>query len=123
MLLIAAILTIVVSLMHSILGGRRLIAPILRMDNLPIILGSVTNTKLTLRIGWHMTSLLWWGIAAILAIMHYRPESVAQAFLWMVCVVFGISGAAALILSRGAHKSWLLFFPVAAIAGYMAYTG
>ncbi len=123
MLLVAAILTIVVSLMHSILGGRRLIAPILRMDGLPVILGSVANTKLTLRIGWHMTSLLWWGIAAMLLYLHYSPESARLGFLWMVCVVFAISGASALIFSRGAHKSWVLFFPISVITGYMAYTG
>jgi hypothetical protein len=122
MLLIASILTIAVSLMHSLLGGKRLIAPILRMDGLPVILGSVANTKLTLRIGWHITSLLWWGVAAVLASLHFSPQLAAPAFLWMVCVVFAISGAAALILSRGAHKSWVLFLPIAAIAGYAAYT-
>jgi hypothetical protein len=57
MLLIAALLTILVGAMHSVLGGKRLIAPILRMEGLPIILGSLKNTRLTLLVGWHIASL------------------------------------------------------------------
>ena len=122
MLLIAAILTVAVGLMHSILGERRLIGPLLRMEGLPVILGSLNNTKLTLRIAWHATSLMWWGIAALLAYMHFSDGTVGMAFLWMVSAVFGISGAVALIASRGKHRSWVFFLPIAALTGYAAYT-
>lgn len=122
MLLIAAILTVAVSLMHSILGEKRLIGPLLRMEGLPVILGSLNNTKLTLRIAWHITSLMWWGIAAVLVAMHVAPGTVSVAFLWMVSAVFGVSGAVALVASRGKHRSWIFFLPIAALTGYAAYT-
>lgn len=122
MLLIAAILTIAVSLMHSVLGERRLIGPLLRREDLPVILGSLKNTRLTLRIAWHITSLMWWGIAAVLAYMHVAPETASVAFLWMVSAVFGVSGAAALVASRGKHRSWVFFLPIAVLTGYAAYT-
>ncbi len=123
MLLVAALVTILVSLMHSVLGGRRLIAPILRMEGLPIILGSLKNTRLTLWAGWHMLTMTWLGLAAMLAYLHFTPDHAGKAFLFMVAVLFAISGAAALVLSRGAHLSWVLFLPVAAITGYAAFTG
>ncbi len=123
MLLIAALLTILVGVMHSALGGRRLIAPILRMEGLPVILGSLKNTKLTLLVGWHIATLTWWGLAAMLIYLHFTPDHAAKAFLWMVAAVFAISGVAALGLSRGAHLSWVLFLPIAAITGYAAFTG
>jgi len=122
MLLIAALLTILVSAMHSVLGGRRLIAPILRMEGLPAILGSLNNTRLTLLVGWHIASLTWLGLAAMLVYLHFTPDHAAQAFLWMVAAIFAISGVAALVLTRGAHLSWVLFLPIAAITGHAALT-
>ncbi len=120
MLIIAALLTIAVSLMHSIIGERRLITPLLNMEGLPIILGSLKNTKLTLRTAWHITSLLWWGIAAQMVYLHFMPESLGTVFLWIVTMVFGISGMAALICSKGAHLSWVFFIPISLITGFMA---
>ncbi len=122
MLLIASALTIFVSLMHSILGGRRLIEPILAMNGLPVILGDIAHTKLTLRAGWHLLSLMWWGIAAMLAYLHFSTDAAGEVFLWIVSILFGVSGAIALIFSRGAHLSWIFFLPVAMIAGYTAST-
>ena len=115
MLFVAALLTVAVGLMHSVLGGRRLIEPIAGMDGLPVILGSVERTKLTLRGGWHMLSVTWWGMAVALAYMQAVPETKSALFLWMVAGVFGFCGAGALLLSRGAHLSWLFFLPVSAI--------
>ena len=66
MLFIAAILTILVGLMHSVLGGRYLISPILRLEGHPSILGSRENARVTLWAAWHATSLTWWGLAAVL---------------------------------------------------------
>ncbi len=66
MLILAAVLLIGVGLLHSVKGGKHLIAPILRMQGLPIILGSRRNTELTLWAGWHIASLFWWGNAAAL---------------------------------------------------------
>ena len=120
MLIVAAILTVAVGLMHSVLGGRYLIAPILKMDGLPVILGSRSRTRLTLKAGWHAASLTWWGLAGVLVHMQVMPGGTDAAFLTMVSAVFGLAGLAALILSRGTHLSWVFFLPVALITGYSA---
>jgi hypothetical protein len=122
-LLSAAGLTVLLGAGHSYLGERALIGPLLRMDGLPRILGDVGHTRTILRFAWHLTSLLWWGLAAILAYMHFVPAATSRPFLWMIVVVFAISGAVVLPATRGAHKSWVYFFAIAAMAGYAAVMG
>ena len=35
------------------------------MQGLPVILGSVARSRLTLEAGWHASALTWWGISAV----------------------------------------------------------
>ncbi|MEO0579262.1 MAG: hypothetical protein AAFZ58_11280 [Pseudomonadota bacterium] len=119
-LLGAAILTVLLAAMHSILGGRRLIGPLAARDDLPVILGSIVRTRVTLHVGWHALSLLWIGMAALMALMHWAPTLRSPAFLWMTTAVFGVLGLAALLLSQGRHLSWLMFLPIAVLTGRAA---
>jgi len=116
MLIAAAILTVLLALMHSILGARRLITPITRMEGLPAILGSRRMSELTLHVGWHLLSLTWLGMAGVMVAMQVMPSLHSHAFLWFVTGVFGVSGLLALFISRGRHLSWVLFLPVAILA-------
>lgn len=120
MLLIAALLIVLVGLMHSLIGGKRLIGPIVRMKDLPVILGDVRLSRLTLRAGWHALSIVYWGMALLLAYMHAAPADLNRPFLVMAALVFGVTGLAALILSRGRHLSWVLFLPAAALCAASA---
>ncbi len=121
MLIAAIVLTFAVSLMHSVIGEIRLIRPLLALPNLPVILGSLENTKRTIRIAWHITSLNWWGLAAVMYYIHTGGEQTAQFFLVMVAAIFAVSGSTALILSRGAHLSWVFFLPMAGLTLYAAW--
>ncbi|WP_299682265.1 hypothetical protein [uncultured Roseobacter sp.] len=122
MLISAAILLVAVSLMHSVLGGINLINPICRRDDLPIILGSRRNTVLTLQFGWHFLSFFWVALAALLVLLHARPDRFLEDFLMGGAGLFIASGLIALIAGRGRHLSWVFFFPIggllcAALAG------
>lgn len=109
MLVAAAILIVLVAAMHSLIGGKRLIRPILKTDGLPIILGSLQNTKLTLSIGWRMLSLCWIGVAAALVSLQIHQNISGTRLFWIVTFLFGVSAALALIVSKGAYKSWVFF--------------
>ena len=111
----AAILLIMVGLMHSVLGHKKLISPLLQRDNLPIILGSLENTRLTILVGWHITTLFWWMIAGVLLFSASRPETAYEALVLGLGVVCAISGLAALILSKAKHRSWVFFLPIAVL--------
>jgi hypothetical protein len=123
MLILAALLLFAVGAMHSILGGKRLIAPILRRPDLPVILGSLENTRLTLWVGWHVLTLFWWGQAVVLVVIALAPELVVTATLVTLSACAGLTGMLALVLSRAKHRSWALFLPFAFITFYAALWG
>jgi hypothetical protein len=114
MLLVAAGLLIAVALVHSILGERRLIGPLLRLETLPVIRGSLTYTRRTLRLAWHVTSLMWAGLAAVLVAVQLVPDQALDIFLWCVAAMFGASGVVSLVAARGKHISWIFFLLIAA---------
>ena len=120
LLLGAAVLAVMLGAGHSLLGERALIGPILTLDTLPVILGSRRHTRAVLRFAWHLTSLLWWGIAAVLVVMQMAPATLNRPFLWMIVVVFGFSGVLAVWSTAGRHKSWVYFFAIAALTAVVA---
>ena len=115
MALAAAVLIVLVGVMHSAVGGRRLVGPIARRDDLPVILGDMRLSRLTLRAGWHALTLAYWGFAALLAWPTIDPAARSAPVLVVAAILFGATGAAAFALSRGRHLSWLLFLPAAAL--------
>ena len=121
MLLIAAALTVLVGLAHSWLGEKKILRPLLKLDGLPAILGGVHHTKMTLRVAWHVLTLVWCGLAAMMVYLHVFSAGADIAFLWMTSAVFGVSGMVSLIAGRGAHLSWIAFLLIAALVGYAAY--
>ncbi|MEM9531614.1 MAG: hypothetical protein AAGA23_11900 [Pseudomonadota bacterium] len=120
MLLSAGMLTVVVALMHSVLGGRHLINPITRRTDLPVILGSASHTRRTLHFGWHLLSLNWIGMAGLMMLMHFRPELKSPPFLVMTAGLFAVFGLISLVYSRGRHPAWWVFLPASALLALSA---
>jgi hypothetical protein len=54
-LYLAAVLTVVTGIAHSVLGERLLLAKLLRRDDLPALSGSRRATARVLRLAWHVT--------------------------------------------------------------------
>ena len=48
------------------LGEKYILIRLFKRNNLPKLLGSDWLTKRVLRFAWHLTSIAWWGFAAIL---------------------------------------------------------
>ena len=113
--LIAAVLLVLVGLFHSVLGGQRLIAPIVAHEDLPIILGSRTMSRVTLKAGWHLLTVMWFALAAILVLDQLAVAQFRQLTLGVLGGTFVFCGVMALILSRGKHLSWAFFFPIGGI--------
>ena len=65
-LLVAATLLAVTAAAHSVLGERYILVRLFRRDDLPRLFGSDAFTKRTLRFAWHLTTIAWFGLAAIL---------------------------------------------------------
>jgi hypothetical protein len=121
MLILAAALLFSAGLMHSVVGGKRLINPIIEWVDLPIILGSIENTRLTLWVGWHLLSVFWWGQAVVLVVIEVAPSMAVSAMLLSLSACSALAGVLALILSRAKHKSWIMFLPLAFITLIKAF--
>ena len=104
LLLMAAALCVITALAHSVLGEQRLIQPILASD-MPLMQSPLARA--VTRFAWHWTALLWFCVAAVLALSASGAIEVPSPLLALapVHLVAGIGDA---ILSRGQHIGWPL---------------
>ena len=100
---------------HSILGEKYIIVRLLRRDDLPKLRGADTFTKQTIRFGWHLTTIAWWGFAAILFLVAGAPVhvTVSDGILMAIGATFFLSALLSLVLTRARHLSWILFLAIA----------
>ena len=117
-LLVAAGLTTLLAAAHSYLGERYILIRLFRRNNLPKLHGGVEFTKQTLRFAWHITSVAWLGLASVLVVLAGSPGEAERTQARLIAAVFGVSGLAALIGSRGRHLSWVAFLAIAALTWY-----
>ncbi len=114
-LIIAATLTVAVSIVHSWVGERRLIGPLLAIEPRPGVLKS-PFLRQVLRHAWHITSLAWTGMAVVLAALAVAPQGEAGRIAIIgIGVTFLIHGVAILALSRGRHIAWPAFLAIGAL--------
>jgi len=117
LLYVAAFLTVAIGVAHSYLGERYILIRLFRRDNLPKLFGSTGFTINTLRLAWHLTTVAWWGFAAILVILAIPPFTI-NAFGLVIGCTFLIHSAVALVGSRGKHLSWPVFFAIGVLSIY-----
>ena len=113
----AAALMIALGIAHSVLGERYILTRLFKRNDLPKLFGSANFTKDTLRFAWHITTITWWGIAALFIVMAQMPITTAQVS-FIFGVMFLVSGIIALVASRGRHFSWIVFLTVAGLLLY-----
>ncbi len=107
----AAVLMTLTAIVHSMLGEKRLIGPLLKLDS------EVTNRPLArkvLRFAWHFTSILM-VLSALLVIWPGTPVELVQVTgaTWLAVGIFDA------IYSQGKHVGW----PFLALAGLLALVG
>lgn len=120
MLIIGSVLLILIGLIHSYLGEKYILIRLFKRD-IPKLFGSDVFTKQVLRFAWHLTTVAWFGFAAILATLHYDLNSRDGILLYIISLVFLISGAISCTFTRGRHYSYFVFWGVAIICAYVAY--
>ena len=111
----AALLTALIGVAHSYLGERLILQWWFRTENLPRLLGGTTFTQNTLRFAWHLTTVAWWGFAALLVLLAHPPIT-SSAVGQVIAIVFAIHFLIALITSRGRHFSWIFFLLISVLA-------
>ena len=115
-LALAAILTVMIGLVHSWLGEVRLIGPLVSQNTRTGMLANSRFARRTLRFAWHLTTLAWWGFAAILIWLASSPvNEQSRATLMIISSLFLVTGLVTLITSRGRHLAWPVFWAIAGL--------
>ena len=117
----AALFTFTIGMLHSVLGERYILIRLFRRNDLPKIFGSSVFTIRTLRFAWHLTTIAWWGFAAILILLAEQSLSFRNLSM-VVAVTFLVTGGIALAGSRGRHFSWPVFVFIGGVSLYAAIT-
>lgn len=119
MLLVAAVLTVLIGFAHSILGEKFILNRLFKLE-LPKLKGSDWFTKMTLRFAWHITTLAWWGFAALMLMAQLGVDDYLQASLWVMASVFTLSGLVSAYYVRFQHFSWFVFLLIGAACAVQA---
>jgi hypothetical protein len=113
----AAILTFAIGLTHSWLGEVKLLGPLLAPGTRQGLLEKSAFARRILRFAWHLTTLAWWGIAAMLAALSLSPiDRGGRIALAASAAIFFVTGLVILASSRGRHLAWPVCFAIAALA-------
>jgi len=115
----SALLLFAVGVVHSVLGERYILVRLFRRTNLPELFGDTTFTTRTLRFAWHVTTVAWWGFAAILLVLARQSWTRGQ-LLFIVAATFLLTGAIILIISHGRHWAWAAFLFIGSVCLYAA---
>ncbi|ATD66225.1 hypothetical protein CNR27_01140 [Luteimonas chenhongjianii] len=119
LLYIAAVLAAALGTAHSVLGERYILTRLFRRNDLPKLFGGSEFTTRTLRFAWHITTIGWYGFAALL-VHAGRGDLTVSGMLQILGLTFVASGFLPLLLTRGKHLSWLVLFVIGGIALWCA---
>lgn len=112
---VAAFLAFAVGAAHSVLGERYILVRLFRRPDLPHLFGGPEFTIRTLRFAWHITTIAWWGLAAILVLIAHEQAS-ASSLLYVISAAFLLSAVVAAVGSRLRHLAWIVFGAIGFIA-------
>jgi hypothetical protein len=112
---IAALLLFFIGIVHSYLGERHLFRRLFALPNLPLLRSDRPFTERVIRYAWHLTSLAWWGIAALLLVFAFPPVSI-RLLQWVCGGISVLTGLVILVTVGKRHPAWLLFLLAGALS-------
>lgn len=117
---IAAFLALGLGVAHSVLGEMYILKPLLARGGLPRLFGGTAFAERTVRFAWHLTSIAWFGFAALLLLLT-QPLMNYRSVALIIAVTFVGSALYTAAVSRGRHLAWPVMLFIGAVAGYLAY--
>ncbi len=100
---LSAGMLVLTAAVHSVLGERRLIGPLLLLQDGVL---AFPLARFLVRTVWHVMSLTFVIIAIGLIASLSRPELAATALLWGTAIGIGGAGLYDAVGSRGQHIGW-----------------
>ena len=109
-------LCVLIGITHSYLGETKILMPMYAQYKLPVLRGSDGATKNVMRFAWHLTSVAWWGLGAILFVIASPAPNPVACTLRVIAVTFAIHALITAGCSKGRHYAWIVFTAIAALA-------
>lgn len=100
---LAAALTLITALLHSLFGEQRLIKPLLS-SNAEIM--QTARARNLVRFSWHATSLLWLVVAYVLASAARNFSAADPALIGLIGVIHLGVGLFDAVMTKGRHVGW-----------------
>ena len=119
-LLVAALLAMGLGAAHSILGERLILRRLPVRGLVPRTFGSDTFAHGALRATWHLATVAWCGLAAVLAWAGSTQAGAPAPVLWIPAAAFALTGLIIGAASRARHPAWAGFLAVAGLAAWAA---
>lgn len=117
-LLIAAVLSVWLGVLHSVLGERILLRPLIATDPVPAAIGT-HHRRQVMRLAWHATSITWIGIGLVFLVLAIQPlDGPALAVLAVLAATFAAMLVMSLAWTRGRHGSWMFCLAIALAAAW-----
>lgn len=102
---IAAALLALIAIAHSALGEKLIVGPLLAARELPVAIPRAAARRV-IRFAWHLTSLAWLGLAAVLVGVPPAAGFAAVCLVSFLVIVVMLPG----------HVAWPLFLAAGALA-------
>lgn len=117
-LILAAILSIVLGVLHSVLGERILLRPLIATVPAPAAIGS-HHRRQVMRLAWHATSITWIGIGLVFLVLAVQPlDGPALSVLAVLAATFAAVLVLSLAWTKGRHGSWMFCLAIALAASW-----
>jgi hypothetical protein len=105
-LLFAASVFVFGGFVHSIVGEKLLVIPLLQRE-LPKFLGSERMARDTVRMAWHLTTVWWLGVAGLLVVLATPGVDLRLGIRWVLIGTCAASALNSFVFTRGKHViSW-----------------
>ena len=116
-LVISGVLLIIIGAVHSWLGERQIIGPLLAFPYETGPIAQSRKIRAVLRGAWHFTSVTWLGHGVILIALAFSALDGAVATVaWLSAALYGAIGLYLLVSFKGRHVAAPLFIAVAVTA-------
>lgn len=118
----ASVVIFALALLHSVIGERLILRHLPKVSGFPDVFGSDLFIKRTLRVTWHVPSILGFGLAWMTWRFAQQPTVGADERFVVATISISLLACAllALIGTRGRHPSWVAFLVAAILSGLAA---
>ena len=107
----------VIAVIHSALGERAVIGPLLAFPYSEGPLAENLKVRNILRGAWHLTSVTWLGTGAMVFALAFTPlDEGARAVITLAVILYGAIGLYLLVAFKGRHIAAPFFVAVAITA-------